>query len=151
MRPILKWMNFIFRETWMLGISYSVDEMTMRFQGSHKEKIRITYKGGGYGFHFDAICQDGVCCQFYFRNHTAPSKCLKQGISPLYAIVMSLFDSTKDKFHVCGMDKLYNLALFCKRSFSPKMKVMVHEVTRKVTRGIPPAVKQEEVKNRKKK
>ena len=61
---------------------------------------------------------------------------------------MSLFESTKDKFHVCGMDNLYNLALFCKRIFSHEMKVMVHGVTRKGMRGITPDVKQEEVKNR---
>ena len=60
---------------------------------------------------------------------------------------MSLFDSTKDNFYVCGMDHLYNLALFCKRIFSHEMKVMVHGVTRKGMRGIPTSVKQEGVKN----
>ena len=63
---------------------------------------------------------------------------------------MSLFESAKEKFHVCGMDNLYNSYLLCKISFIRDMKVMVHGVTRKATRGIPPAVKQEEVKNRKK-
>ena len=62
---------------------------------------------------------------------------------------MSLFDSTKDKFYVFGMDNLYNSTLFCKVGFSHEMKVMVHRVTRKGMRGVPPAVKEEEVKNRK--
>ena len=33
MRPILKWVNFIFRGALMLGISYSFHEITMHFQG----------------------------------------------------------------------------------------------------------------------
>ena len=92
--------------------------------------------------------KDGLFCQFYFRNHPDPTKYFKQVISPLHARVMSIFDSTKDKFHVCGMDNLYNLDLFCKRTFRDEMKVLVHGATRKVIRGIPPAVNQEEVKNR---
>ena len=61
MRPILKWMNFIFREAWMLGTSYSVNEMKLRFQGSYKDKIRITYKCKGDGFQCNVLCQDGIC------------------------------------------------------------------------------------------
>ena len=63
---------------------------------------------------------------------------------------MSLFELTKDKFQVFGMDNLYNSALFCKRSFIHEMKFVVHGLKTKEMRGIPPAVKQEEVKNRKK-
>ena len=133
----------------MLGISYSVDKIIMSFQGSHKEKIRITYKLEGDGFQCDALCQDGFCYQLYFRSYPDPSEYLKQVMSPLHARLMSLFDSTKDKFQVCSMDNLYNSDLFCKRSLSHEMKVMVHRVTRKGIRSVPPTVNQEEVKNRK--
>ena len=134
----------------MLGISYSVDEMTMRFKGSHKEKRRITHKREGNGLQCNTLCQDSFCYHFYFCNNTAPSKYLKQGMYPLHARVMSLFDSTKEKFHVCGMYNLHNSDLFCNRSFSNEKNVMVHGVTRKVIRGILPIVKKGEVKNRKK-
>ena len=148
MRPIFKWMDSIFREVLMLGITYSVKEMIMRFQGLHKDKIIITYKRKGDGFQCNALCQDGFCYQFYFRNHPDPSKYLKQGISPLHEKVMNIFDSTKDKFHICGMDNLCNLALLCKRSFIHKMKFMIYGVTRTGMREIPYAIKQEEVENR---
>ena len=131
----------------MLGISYSINMIKMRFQGSHKDKIITTYKLEGDGFQCDTLCQDGFCYQIYFCNNPDPSHYLKQGMSPLHARVLSLFDSTKDKFRVCGVDKLYNSALLCNRTFSHLAKVMIHGVTRKGMRGIPTSVKQEGVKN----
>ena len=100
MRPILKWMNFIFKEAWLLGHVYSIDEMTMCFQGLHKDKRRIVYMQEGDGFQCDSLCQDDYCYQFYFRNHLAPSKHLNQGMSLIHARVMSIFDSTTDNYHV---------------------------------------------------
>ena len=41
-RPLLMWMNFIFPTIWLLGLCFSIDEMTMRFQGHHKDKQCIT-------------------------------------------------------------------------------------------------------------
>ena len=45
-RPILQWINFINPLIWLLGIAFSIDEMTMRFKGKHQDKIIITYKTG---------------------------------------------------------------------------------------------------------
>ena len=147
-RPILTWMNTIYPIVWMVGLSISVDEMTMRFKGKHPDKLRVTYKNEGDGFQCDALCDDGFCYQFYFRNEPAPSKYLKQGMSPLHARCMALFDSLVDEFHQCAMDNLYNSATFCKRAYNHSKKVLVHGVTRKGMRGIPACVTQEEQKKR---
>ena len=78
-------------------------------------------------------------------------ECLEEeGLSPLHARVMALFDSVKDSHHQCAMDNLYNSAAFCKAAVNHKRKVLCHGVTRKGARGIPPSVVQEEVKDRKK-
>lgn len=62
---------------------------------------------------------------------------------------MELFDSTKEDFHQCPMDNIYNSATFCKTAYNHPRKVMCHRVTRQRMRGIPPSVQQKEVMNRK--
>ena len=91
-RPILLWMNYIFKMAWLLGVCFAIDEMTIGFQGMHADKRRITYKNEGDGFQADALCDDGYTYQFYFRNHPAPQKYLSKGLSPLHSRVLSLFD-----------------------------------------------------------
>ena len=148
-RPLLKWINFIFPALWMLACAFSVDEMTMGFKGQHKDKKRITYKAEGDGFQADALCQDGFTYQVFMRNDRAPAKYLKKGLSPLHSRVMGLFDSIKDTHHQCAMDNLYNSAAFCKAAYNHNNKVLCHGVTRSGMRGIPMHVQQKEVKNRK--
>ena len=133
---------------WLLGILVSVDKMTIRFKGKHADKLQITYKNEGDGFQCDALCQDGYCYQFYFRNQPAPRFYLRQGMSPLHSRVMALFDALRDQFHQCAMDNLYNSATFCKRAYMHNKKVLVHGVTRKGKRGLPKCVVQEEQKTR---
>ena len=58
---------------------------------------------------------------------------------------MSLFDSTQDKFNICGMNNLYNSAIFCKKAFTHDRKVIVHGIMQDVVRGLPKCVVQEEV------
>ena len=146
-RPVLQWMNYIFPTAWLLGIALSIDEMTMGFQGRHVDKRRITYKTEGDGFQCDALAQQGYCYQFYMRNDPPPKK-HSSTLSPLHARVMALYDTLKEKFHHIGFDNLYNSAAFCRASFLHPKKPLVHGVTRKGMRGIPPCVQQEEVKNR---
>ena len=81
------------------------------------------------------------------RNVPAPLKYIKEGLSPLHSRVMALFDSLRDCCHHRVMDNLYNSAVFCKKAFYHKFKVLCHGVTRKGMCGIPSSVKQEEVKN----
>ena len=144
-RALLRWMNKISPEIWSCGCMIAVDEMTMRFKGHHRDKLRITFKAEGDGFMADALCDDGYCYQIYMRNDPAPVKYLKQGLSPLLARTMKLFDALKDEYHQVGMDNLYNSAGFCRAAFNHKMKVLCHGVTRKGGRGIPSCVLQEEV------
>ena len=146
-RPIIKWLNIICPLIWMLGVAFSIDEMTMRFKGRHEDKKRITYKAEGDGFQCDALCQEGYTYQVYMRNDPAPQKYMKQGLSPLHSRVMSLFDSLKDNYHHCAMDNLYNSAAFCKAGYNHDRRVLCHGVTRKGKRGLPDSVVQEQVKN----
>ena len=84
-RPLITWLNFICPMVWLLGLAFSVDEMTMGFKGKYKDKLRITYKAEGDGFQADALCQEGFTYQVYMRNDPAPCKYLKQGLSPLHS------------------------------------------------------------------
>ena len=146
-RPMIKHLNHVGPLAWKCGRAVAVDEMTMRFKGHHKDKLRITYKTEGDGFQADALCDDGYCYQVYMRNDPAPDKYLKQGLSPLHSRTMALFDSLKDEYHHVGMDNLYNSASFCRAAFNHTNKVLCHGVTRKAGRGIPESVLQEEVLN----
>jgi len=147
-RALIKWINKISPEAWSCACQIAVDEMTMRFKGHHRDKLRITFKAEGDGFMADALCDDGYCYQIYFRNDPAPKKYLDMGLSPLLARTMFLFDALRDEHHCCGMDNLYNSAAFCKYAYNHKNSVLVHGVTRKWGRGIPDCVLQEEVINR---
>ena len=133
-------MNYLFPLIWLLGACFAIDEMKIGFQGMHADKKRITYKAEGYGFQVDAICEDGFCFQFYFRNDPANVEYTKTGLLPLHSRVMTFFDSVEDDYHVCGMDNLYNSVTFFKRTWKHKRKLKVHGVTRKGMRGIPGCV-----------
>ena len=102
----------------------------MGFKVQHEDEKQITYKAEGGGFQSDAFCQEGYTYQIWMRNDRAPSKYLKQGLSPLHSRVMGLFDSIEDDHHQCAMDNLYNSAAFCKAAYNHKKKVLCHGVTR---------------------
>ena len=143
-------MNFLFPLIWLLGACFAIDEIKIGFQGMHADNRRVTYKAEGDGFQLDALCEDGFCFQFYFRNDPTNVEYVKTGLSPLHSRVMKLFDSVEDDYHVCGMDNLYNSVTFCKRAWNHKRELNVHGVTRKCMRGIPGCVVQEEKKSQKK-
>ena len=98
----------------------------------------------------DALCEDGFCFQFYFRNDPSNVEYTKTVLSPLHYLVMTLVDSVEDDYRVCGMDNLYNYVTFFKRAWNHKSKFKVHGVTRNGMRGIPGCVVQEKQKSRKK-
>ena len=143
-------MKYLFPLIWLIGACFAIDDMKIGFQGMHADKKRITYKAEGDGFQVDVLCEDGFCFQFYFRNDPANVEYTKTGLSPLHSCVMTLFDLVEDNYHVCGMENLYNSVTFFKRAWDHKRKLKVHGVTRKVMRGIPGCVVQEEQKSRKK-
>ena len=49
------WMDFIFPLICMLGVTFSMDEITMHFKGHHVDKIMMAYKAEGDGLYTDTI------------------------------------------------------------------------------------------------
>ena len=110
----------------MLALAFSIDEMTMGFQGHHIDidKRRITYKNEGDGFQCDALCQEGFTYQIFMRNDPTPKKYREQGLSPLHSTVMALFDTLEDDNHQCSMDNLYSSPSFCKAAANHEKKML---------------------------
>ena len=111
-------------------------------------KLRITYKKEGDRFQCDALCDSGYAYTSFFRHENPPKKYIDQGLSPLHARLMFLFDSMEDKYHECGVDNLYMSAKFARDAYMHENKIKLHGVTRKSGRGLPSFVLQEEVQNR---
>ena len=116
--PLFDHMNKVNQEAWLLGKKVAVDEQTIGFQGHHKDKQKITYKNEGDGFQCDALCDDGFTFAFYYRNHPAPQKYSRMGLSPLHSRVMGLLDTLKDKGHRIGFDNLYMSAKFARAAYN---------------------------------
>jgi len=146
---VVNWINFVGPKSVQLGEHAAVDEQTIGFQGRHADKMRITYKRAGDGFQCDVLCENGFTLAVYFRNVPPPDKYIKQGLSPLHARVMWLFDKLEDSHHRVWMDNLYLSATFCKAAYNHTNKVLIAGVTRKGGRGLPISVLQQEVENKK--
>ena len=146
--PLLNWINKVGRLSWDLSMHISVDEQTIGFQGRHVDKRRITYKNEGDGFQADALCDRGFTYAIYFRNEKPPAKYIKQGLSPLHARVMWLFDRLQELHTRVWMDNLYISAKFAKCAAVHDKRVLISGVARKTGRGIPISVLQDEVKDK---
>ena len=97
----------------------------------------------------DCICSDGYTFSFIFRHQEESEKTMKTfGCSSLHARLLGLVFQLPDKYYTLGMDNLYTSAKLCRLAYGMKKKVMVNGVTRPSLRGIPPAIKQEEVKRK---
>jgi Transposase IS4 len=145
--PLLNWMNRVGQLSWEPSMNLAIDEQTISFQGRHADKLRINYKAEGDGFQADAICDKGFTMAFYFRNEPPPKKYIKQGLSPLHARVVWLFDKLEEKHYRVWMDNLYISAKFAKFALNHPKKILIAGVARKSGRGIPMSVLQEDVKN----
>ena len=147
--PFLKHILDVSQKAIFMGRDLSCDEQTIGFQGHHKDKQRITYKKEGDGFLADTICGDGYTYSFFFRHQQVTSKLL-DGLkcSPLHARVIALCSQLPDRYYTLGMDNLYMSSKLARLCYSIDQKVMIHGVTRPSLRGIPPIVKQEEVKRK---
>ena len=78
--------------------------------------------------------------------YPAPKKHIVQGLSPLHARCMDLFDSLVHEFHKIVLDNLYMSAKLSKAEFNHTKKVLIAGVARKGMRGIPACVMEDEVK-----
>ena len=91
--PLLRHMMTVSQEAIFLGQHLSCDEQTIGFQGTHKDKQRITYKKEGDGFLADCICSDGYTYSFYFRHQPPSPKIIQEfKCSPLHARVIALIN-----------------------------------------------------------
>ena len=61
-------MEFVLPLVWVYGVTFSMDEMTMRLKGHHAEKIFITYKTEGYGLQTDAIFRKNTHIELLFET-----------------------------------------------------------------------------------
>ena len=52
-----------------IGQSVSVDEIYISLQVRHKDKQRVIYKKGGYGFLVDALCAEGYTYSWYLDTN----------------------------------------------------------------------------------
>ena len=77
----------------MLGVTFSIDEITMRFKGNHAFKIRMTYKSEGDGEQTDEKFQKGYKYQIFMCNNPVPKTHLSKIMLPLDARAMSHFDT----------------------------------------------------------
>ena len=146
--PIIKHKLKVSKEAIHLRSRLSCDEQTVGFQGTHKDKQRITYKKEGDGFLADCLCSYGYTYAFHFR-HVPGSQRLTQTCSPLHARVLGLISHLPHKNYTLGMDNLYMSAKLCRLTLSMPQKVMCHGVTRPSLRGVPQNVKQTEVSRKK--
>ena len=148
--PLLKHMMKVSKEAVFLGQHLSCDEQTIGFQGHHKDKQRITYKKEGDGFLADCICSDGYTYTFFFRHQPPSQKIIHEfKCSPLHARVIGLIHQLPHRYYTLGMDNLYMSAKLCRLAYSMPQKVMKYGVTRPSLRGIPPAIKQDELSKKK--
>ena len=146
--PFLKHIMKVSKEAVVMGRNLSCDEQTVGFQGSHRNKQRITYKAEGDGFLADCLCGDGYTYLFHFCHQPPSAKIVKEfSCSPLHARVLGLISQLPHKYYTLGMDNLYNSAKLCRLCYAMDQKVMVHGVTRASNRGIPQVIKQQEIKN----
>ena len=94
-KPFLDHLNEIFQEGILLAENISLDEMTISFKGNHVDKLRINFKRTGDGFQCDAICQDGYCYSFVFRNEKVDPKYAdlvnKKELSRLHSRCLTLY------------------------------------------------------------
>ena len=85
-------MDLLFPLICIIGVNFSMDEMTMCFKGQNTDKIRMKYKGGGGGLQRDALFQKIYMYQILMCNYPVSKTHLYKSLSPLYFRVMALFD-----------------------------------------------------------
>ena len=142
-----EWMRHIFKEAWLLGPNFAIDEQTAKMQGTTEYKTRCgKYKRIGDGIQADAIADDGYTWTFYFRNEPVKKKWLDKGMSPLHARVLHMLEQLRDKGHRCKMDNLFNSVRLAREAYHLPQKVLTDGVIRKSGRGVPPDVFQDEKK-----
>ena len=133
----------------MLGVTFSVDETTMRFKDHHADKIRITYNAEGDRLQTYALYQKVNRYQIFMCKNSLSKKYLSKRLSLLDSRVMAIFDTVEEKHHQCATDNIIHSAIFFKSAYNHERFFMTHGVLRKGMRGIPPCIKHEKFKSKK--
>ena len=135
----------VWRYVWRLARDIVGAGQIMGSKGHHVNKLQITYKKEEDRFHMDAISNGGYTYLFYFRNHPAPKKYLGMGFLLLRARVMTLFGCLSNKFYQARFDNLCMAARFGLNFFRHGKQVLVEDVCKTDSCGLPSGVFQAEV------
>jgi len=142
---LFRWLRYIWKEAWVLGKDFSIDEQSCKMQGKSEYKTRCgKFKRLGDGIQTDAIADDGYTWDFYFRNEPSSPELLAQGFCPMHCRLLHMFSNLRESYHTCTMDNLFNSVKLARAAYSLPKPVLVHGVLRKSGRGCPPCVIQEE-------
>ena len=155
----LKHLQQVSMKAWRLGQNISGDEQTIGFQGSHADKLRITYKAEGDGFQCDAPADSGFigfqgrhadklritykaegdgfqCDALADSGFTWTFYFCNQPAPPLHSCILGMFDQLENKFHNCWFNNLYLSARLAKAAWTHSNKVRISGPTRKSGRGL---------------
>jgi hypothetical protein len=140
-----RWLRHIWKEAWLLGEDFSMDEQTTKMQGKSEYKTRCgKFKRLGDGIQGDCIADDGYTWDFYFRNEPIDKDLLAKGFCPMHCRLLHMFGNLRESGHGCKMDNLFHSVKLALAAHALDQKVKVHGVLRKSGRGCPPCVIQEE-------
>jgi hypothetical protein len=93
------WLWHIWKEAWVLGENFLIDEQTCKRQGKCEYKTWCgKFKRIGDGLQGDCIADNGYTWDFYFQNEPIDARFLQQG----------MFQHLHESGHWCKMDNLFN-------------------------------------------
>jgi hypothetical protein len=140
-----RWLRYIWKEAWILGADFSVDEQTTKMQGKSEYKTRCgKFKRLGDGIQADCLADDGYTWDFYFRNEPVDKALLAEGFCPMHCRLLHMFAKVLESGHGCKMDNLFHSVKLARAAYSLPKPVLVHGVIRKSGRGVPTCVFQED-------
>jgi hypothetical protein len=140
-----RWLRYIWKEAWLLGEGFSIDEQTTKCQGKCEYKTRCgKFKRLGDGLQGDCIADDGYTWDFYFRNEPIDPNLLAMGFCPMHCRLLYMFKNLRESGHRCKMDNLFNSVKLARAAYCLPNPVLVHGVLRKSGRGCPPCVVQQD-------
>ena len=87
------WVGFSFPPVCMLGVTFSMDGITIRLKDHHADKIIMMYKAEGGGLQAYGIFQKGYTYQIFICNDPLSKTYLSKSMSPLGFRVVELLDT----------------------------------------------------------
>ena len=139
------WLRHIWKEAWLLGEDFLMDEQTTKMQGESEYKTCCgKFKRLGDGIQGDCITDDGYTWDFYFHNEPIDKDLLGKGFCWMHCRLLHMFGNLCESGHGCKMDNLFHSMKLALAVHALDQKVKVHGVLRKSGQGCSPCVIQEE-------